>query len=105
MTPAEVQRALRLITSPTQRRQRYFPASVIAALAGLSRTTLYHARAGNRLTPGVVASLAPILTSVLAGKLQAKRNGGYTLTERSQSDVTRGGRQERRFSPPARTIR
>jgi hypothetical protein len=74
MTPAEVQRALRSITSPAFQRKRYFPVTVIAQMAGLSRETVRLARHGLWLTPRVVEALSPILSDVLAGRLVARRN-------------------------------
>jgi len=71
MTPAEIQRALRLITSKPQRQR--FPITALAQLAGLSRETIYQARAGRGLTQRVVEALAPILASVLDGTLRARR--------------------------------
>lgn len=98
MTPHEVQRALRMITSPTWRRTKRFPITVIANMSGLSRMTLYQARNGNRLTKHVVTVLSPILTDILAGKLKARWKAGYTL------DVTRGQMEERQFSPAGQRL-
>lgn len=71
MTPAEVQRALRMVTSNEFRRDRYFPVSVIANISGLSRECIYQARAGRLLTPRVVNVLSPILQDILSGKRKA----------------------------------
>jgi predicted transcriptional regulator len=80
MTGPEVQRALRLLTSPEYRRKHHFPISVLANMSGLSRESIYQARNGNMLTPRVVTVLAPILKDIFAGKLIAKRSRSYTVT-------------------------
>src|SRR5215471_8747278 len=82
MTPHEIQRALRLITSKPQRQR--FPIETVAQLAGLSRETVYQARAGNGLTNRVVNALSPILTAIVTGELQAVR-GRWLWTVRKQA--------------------
>ena len=86
MTAAEIQRALRLITSKPQRQR--FPVTTIAQLAGLSRETIYQARAGRGLTERVVEALAPVLRDVLTGSLQAcqERRSGRTQVQRLTRD-------------------
>src|SRR5215471_18474914 len=95
MTPHEIQRALRLITSKPQRQR--FPITALAQLAGLSRETVYQARNGNGLTPRVVEVLWPLLRDILDGSLQAcqERRSGRTSVFRVTCPVEQGRVEER----------
>jgi hypothetical protein len=86
MTPREVQRALRLITSTEFRRQRYFPISVLANMSGLSRECIYQARAGNLLTQRVVELLGPLLNDIIAGRMKATWQAGYGVDRVTVND-------------------
>jgi len=67
MKPHEIQRALRLITSNEFKRNSRFPITVLAEMAGLSRTSIYRARNGTLLTNRVVTVLGPLLKDILSG--------------------------------------
>ena len=67
MNASDVQRALRLITSPEFKRNNRFPITVLANMSGLSRTAIYFARNGKLMTPRMIAVLSPLLTDILNG--------------------------------------
>lgn len=90
MSPSEVQRALRIITSPAWKRTKRFPITVLANLANLSRETVYQARNGQGLTKRVVNVLSPLLTDIVSGRITAEQTG------RTWS-VRNAGMEERRF--------
>ena len=69
MSPADIQRALRWITSPESK----FPLALVASLSGLSRMQLYRARDGNGITERVQSLLSPLLSDVLSGRVTAYR--------------------------------
>lgn len=91
MQAHEVQQALRLITSASWKRTKHFPITVLAGMSGLSRQTIYQARAGKGLTQRVVQLLSPLLSDILDGKLLATWQAHYTV------GVSRAAMEERRF--------
>lgn len=91
MNASEVQRALRLITSASWKRTNRFPITVLAAMSGLSRQTIYQARNGKGLTHRVVNVLSTPLRDILNGTLQATWQAHYTV------GVSRAEMEERQF--------
>lgn len=72
----EIVRALRLITSPAYRREQgHIPMTVLAAMAGVDRTTLNWVRNEYRNTEDMRARLSPVIRAVLDGELRFRRNG------------------------------
>lgn len=103
LSPAEIQRALRLITSPEFKRSNRFPMATIAQMAGVDRTSVYNARGGQLITPRIAAALSPILEAILAGKLRVERvNKHWQVKAHNETpaSVEKGGMLERLF--PAR---
>lgn len=103
LSPAEIQRALRLITSPEFKRANHFPITVLAHMCGLHRSSIYNARDGRHLTQRLAETLSPVLEDILAGKLQAQRHNGYQVKAINEQRVEQGGMLERLFPPRGRT--
>ena len=89
MTAHEIQRSLRLITSKEFRRKQWFPVTVLAQLCGLSRETIYQARAGNSITARVIETLSPLLRDILAGKMTAKREAWQVTVKEAEMEARR----------------
>lgn len=98
MTPHEIQRALRTITSRSFKREARFPVAILAQLAGVHRATIYLARDGRMVTDRIAEALSPVLTAILNGQLTAKR--GHRTWQ--VWTVAKGRVEERRFPQPGK---
>jgi hypothetical protein len=64
---------LRLITSPACRGEKRVPSSVVAAMCGVARITLYQVSWTGRASDELCAVLTPLVRAHEVGKLRLKR--------------------------------
>jgi hypothetical protein len=77
LPPSDILRFLRLLTSPACRGEKRVPLSVVAAMCGVARITLYEVLWTGRGSDELCAVLTPLVRAHEDGKFRLKRASRY----------------------------